>query len=235
VVNLAHGGEKGYAVLKDNSPTKPFHYLLIPTARITGIESQDLLFPDAPNYFADAWRQRTLVAKLAKKNLARRDYALAVNSTSGRTQNQLHIQIDCVKPEVRKVLASAKLTTVWRKLDTPLDGHHYFARRIRGDAMVGENPFTLLVAVVLSAQATDVSVNKAGVKLFALADACTGWPAHDYRGRTASSIGEEKAHNPRLGGGRTKEEFVETMTSLGLPMPRKIGEAVPANMKCGIE
>lgn len=72
-------------------------------------------------------------------------------------------------------------------------------------------------------------------KLFALSDAYTVWPAHDYKGRTASSIGEEKAHNPRLGGGRTKEEFVETMASLGLPMPRKIGEAVPANMKCGVE
>lgn len=71
-------------------------------------------------------------------------------------------------------------------------------------------------------------------RLFTLPDATLVYPAHDYQGRTESSIGNEKANNPRLGGGKTKEEFVEIMGNLNLPYPRKIDAAVPANMRCGV-
>jgi hypothetical protein len=53
------------------------------------------------------------------------------------------------------------------------------------------------------------------------------------QGRTCSSIGEEKAHNPRLT--KSKEEFVQLMNNLGLPYPKQIDRAVPANLKCGID
>lgn len=68
--------------------------------------------------------------------------------------------------------------------------------------------------------------------LFALPDDTLVWPGHDYRGHTASSIGEEKQHNPRLAG-KDLEAFVEIMDNLGLPPPRHIQEAVPANRSCG--
>ncbi|MFW6050421.1 MAG: MBL fold metallo-hydrolase [Myxococcota bacterium] len=68
--------------------------------------------------------------------------------------------------------------------------------------------------------------------LFALPDDTVVWPGHDYRGHTVSSIGEEKRHNPRIAG-RTRAQFVEIMRTLGLPRPRKIDEAVPANRECG--
>jgi CDP-diacylglycerol pyrophosphatase len=55
-VNLSSGKQNGYAVLKDIAGTT--QYLLIPTARITGIESPAILAPDATNYFAAAWRVR---------------------------------------------------------------------------------------------------------------------------------------------------------------------------------
>lgn len=61
------------------------------------------------------------------------------------------------------------------------------------------------------------------------------YPAHDYKGMTVSSIGEEMRHNLRLGGGRSRHEFVELMASLGLPPPAKIAEALPANRACGEE
>ena len=69
-------------------------------------------------------------------------------------------------------------------------------------------------------------------KLFTLPDTCKVYPAHDYKGRTMSTIGEEKAHNPRLT--KSKAEFVELMGNLGLAYPKKIDVAVPANMVCGL-
>jgi sulfur dioxygenase len=70
-------------------------------------------------------------------------------------------------------------------------------------------------------------------KLFVLADDIYVYPAHDYRGQTCSTIGEEKRFNPRLGGAMTEAEFVAVMRALDLPPPAKIHEAVPANRACG--
>ena len=69
--------------------------------------------------------------------------------------------------------------------------------------------------------------------LFALPDETMVWPGHDYQGRTHSSIGQEKRHNPRVAG-KTQAEFVETMNHLNLPKPRLIDEAVPANLSSGL-
>lgn len=70
-------------------------------------------------------------------------------------------------------------------------------------------------------------------KLFTLPDATYVYPAHDYRGQTCSTIGEEKRLNPRLGAAMTVEGFVELMKNLHLPRPAKFDEAVPANQACG--
>ncbi|MBS1968726.1 MAG: MBL fold metallo-hydrolase [Bdellovibrionales bacterium] len=71
-------------------------------------------------------------------------------------------------------------------------------------------------------------------KLFALPDDTVVYPGHDYRGQTTSSIEMEKKYNPRIGGGKTKEQFVQIMSELKLAQPKKIHEAVPANLSCGI-
>jgi glyoxylase-like metal-dependent hydrolase (beta-lactamase superfamily II) len=68
--------------------------------------------------------------------------------------------------------------------------------------------------------------------LFALPDDTLVYPAHDYRGQTCSTIGEEKRVNPRVAG-KTVDEFVAIMSNLGLPPPKKLMEAVPANRACG--
>lgn len=74
--------------------------------------------------------------------------------------------------------------------------------------------------------------------LFKLPDDTIVWPAHDYKGQTKSSIGYEKAHNPRLndehGERRSKEAFVALMNALQLPKPRLIDQAVPANLFLGV-
>ena len=68
--------------------------------------------------------------------------------------------------------------------------------------------------------------------LFQLPDETTVYPAHDYKGWTASSIGEERHHNPRLAN-KTEDQYVAIMRSLILPNPKLMDVAVPANLACG--
>lgn len=69
-------------------------------------------------------------------------------------------------------------------------------------------------------------------KLFALSDDTAVYPGHDYRGHTVSTIAEEKRLNPRVAG-KTESEFVHIMNDLKLAAPKKLHEAVPANLACG--
>jgi sulfur dioxygenase len=70
-------------------------------------------------------------------------------------------------------------------------------------------------------------------KVFSLPDHCLLYPAHDYRGITCSSVGEEKLYNPRLAESVSERDFVGHMTHLGLPHPKQMAVAVPANLRCG--
>ncbi|RJF97004.1 MBL fold metallo-hydrolase [Noviherbaspirillum cavernae] len=70
-------------------------------------------------------------------------------------------------------------------------------------------------------------------RIFTLPSTCLLYPAHDYRGLTVTSVEEEKRFNPRLGIAIGEEDFVGYMKNLGLPHPKQIDIAVPANMKSG--
>ena len=70
-------------------------------------------------------------------------------------------------------------------------------------------------------------------KLFSLPEDTLVYPGHDYEQRRVSSMGQEKARNPRLGAGKTIDEFVAIMNGLNLPRPKKMDLAVPANRECG--
>lgn len=70
-------------------------------------------------------------------------------------------------------------------------------------------------------------------KIFSLPDTTLVYPGHDYGGRTSSSVGEEKKHNPRLGGQRNVDDFVGFMENLGLAHPKQLAIALPANLVCG--
>lgn len=69
-------------------------------------------------------------------------------------------------------------------------------------------------------------------KLFVLPDETLVYPGHDYKGRRISCVGEEKATNPRLAG-KSEAAFVDIMNNLNLPKPKRIDEAVPANLLAG--
>jgi sulfur dioxygenase len=70
-------------------------------------------------------------------------------------------------------------------------------------------------------------------EIFTLPDTCLLFPAHDYSGRTVSTVVEEKTHNPRIGGGADERDFVGFMENLNLPHPRQIDIALPANLRSG--
>jgi len=70
-------------------------------------------------------------------------------------------------------------------------------------------------------------------QMFSLPDACLLFPGHDYSGRTVTSVGEERAHNPRIGGGADERDFVGFMENLNLPHPKQIDVALPANLRSG--
>ncbi|HEX4261229.1 MAG TPA: CDP-diacylglycerol diphosphatase [Acetobacteraceae bacterium] len=155
-VDLREGEARGHVLLKDIVGATQF--LLIPTSRVGGIESPAVLAPDAPNYFAAAWAARGEVDAAAHRKLPRQDIGLAINSAYGRTQNEFHIHIDCLRPEVIEALRSrdAGITEQWARLPVKLAGHDYMVRRLGGAALGTANPFRLL-ADGLPAAAADMA------------------------------------------------------------------------------
>ncbi len=71
-------------------------------------------------------------------------------------------------------------------------------------------------------------------KIFALPGETLIYPGHDYKGNFVSCVYQEKTTNPRVAG-KTREEFIEIMDNLNLPVPKLIDKAVPANLYCGVD
>lgn len=143
---------QGYVVLKDYDGSTQF--LLIPTARVSGIEDKAILAPDAPNYWDAAWQARHYVEQRAGHALPRDVLSLAINSTSGRTQDQLHIHFDCLRSDVHAALLQhqAEIGPQWSDFPVPLAGHRYRAMRLSGADLGSVNPFHLLSAGVPQAE-----------------------------------------------------------------------------------
>lgn len=144
LVGRGPGEWHGYAVLKDLVGTTQF--LVIPTERITGIESPALLEPGAANYFAAAWDARSFVDMRAGVDIPRDWMSLAVNSAMARSQDQLHIHVDCVRADVRDTLNRhvADIGSDWAPFPEPLSGHPYLAMTVDGDNLDATNPVQLV-------------------------------------------------------------------------------------------
>lgn len=142
-VDLASGEDAGSAVLKDIAGKT--QYLLVPTRRLRGIEDPLVGTAALPNYWRAAWAARELVSQRVQKELPRDAVGMAINAAGSRSQDQLHIHIDCIRPDVRKALLSqaAEISTQWADLPVNLAGHSYRARRIDG-AEPEPDPFRLL-------------------------------------------------------------------------------------------
>ena len=105
-VALPEDRKHGWALMKDRRGV--LQYLLLPTTRLPGIESPALLDADTPNFFAQSWAARDLLDKLRGQPLPRDTVSLALNPIPRRSQDQLHVHISCVRPELRARLAAAE-------------------------------------------------------------------------------------------------------------------------------
>lgn len=133
----------GYAILKESNP---FGYLLVPIRRLTGIEDPRLLGPGVPNFWAEAWAARRYVIRRAGGRLPREDVGLAINGLAGRTQDQLHIHVNCVRTDVRDALAAASGAIGARWSSLQLRDHSYSVRSLGEAELAGHDPFRLLAA-----------------------------------------------------------------------------------------
>ncbi len=136
--------QAGYAVLRDQRGKT--QVLIIPTAKVTGIEDPATRAPGAPNYWQDAWLSRSWVEKLAGRPIPREDVILAVNSIPGRSQNQLHIHVDCIKSEIKATIAAdiRSVGPAWAPFPDELYGKYYRAMWVPGADLSAVNPFALL-------------------------------------------------------------------------------------------
>jgi CDP-diacylglycerol pyrophosphatase len=120
--------------------------LAIPTRRISGIEDPQMLAPDAPPVFADGWKAKAMVEARLDHPLPRQAVALALNSQWARSQDQLHVHVDCVAKPVAAALADygPALDENWRAMTVPLAGRVYFARRLDSADLADADPIRLL-------------------------------------------------------------------------------------------
>ena len=144
-----------------------------------------------------------------------------------------HAQVTCADCHIEdgEILNLGQLTI--KAIATPghTDSHMTY--------QVGKRIFTGDALLIRGCGRTDFQSGDAGTlfdsvtqKLFTLPDDTLVYPAHDYRGHTASTIGEEKLYNPRFVG-KSRDDFIEFMANLNLPEPAKMMEAIPANEGCG--
>jgi CDP-diacylglycerol pyrophosphatase len=152
-VDLEGGVDQGVAILKDL--VGPAQMLAIPTRRITGIEDPQMLAPNAPPVFAVAWAAKSLVEARLGRALSREAVGLAINSKWARSQDQLHVHVDCMAIPVMKALADyvSALDAQWRAMTVPLQGRVYFARRVDSADLANVAPLKLLADGVDGARA----------------------------------------------------------------------------------
>ena len=152
-VDLSHGDDQGVALLKDRVGVAQF--LAIPTRRVTGIEDPFVLDPAAPDYFAFAWAARDALAARLGSAPPREDISIAINSEFARSQDQLHLHLDCLDVGVAATLAGdlGSFDETWRPMAEPLKGRVYWARRVLSDDLSGVRPLNLLADGVPDARA----------------------------------------------------------------------------------
>lgn len=137
--------DRHVAILKDRGGVA--QYLLIPTDRVSGIEAPALVANDAPNYWTDAWQARSYVqaalVKAQRHELADNQLGLEINSAYRRSQNQLHIHVDCMSASSSAALSKHRSDTPGRWTWDTVDGVRYRIMHVDGPALT-VNPFDIV-------------------------------------------------------------------------------------------
>lgn len=133
-----------YVLFEDSKG--PYHDLVMPTDKISGIESSELQTEKIPPYFYQAWENRLHISEEFGKPIKDPVLSLAINSKYGRSQNQLHIHIACLRPDVYHTLREQvnQIDQNWKPLGEKLAGHYYIARKLSGTDLTKEDPIKLL-------------------------------------------------------------------------------------------
>ena len=173
-VQLAPDRDHGWVVLKDRKGV--LQYLLMPTARIAGMESPVPEQPGSANYFAQAWRARDLVDQLNGSPVPRDALSLTINSRKRRSQDQLHIHISCTQREMRARLLAAQdeIGASWAPLPGNWIGHTWFVRRVETETLDGLNLFADVIDHVPGASA-DIGLVTIGAVAATFSDGKNGF------------------------------------------------------------
>lgn len=134
------GKEQGFSILQN--PRYPYHFILVPNLAMSGIESIALTRAGRTDYFGYAWLMRYRLRAAYGAAVPDDRLGLAINSAYGRSQNQLHIHLTCLREDVRRQLQAERpyISEAWRPLPDRLLKHRYYARRVMQPAAMGIYP-----------------------------------------------------------------------------------------------
>lgn len=146
-VDLGEGGRPGTAVLR--APGEPTHIVVMPTDTVSGLESAPLRGSRGTAYWRAALSARHFVSDVLQDHVPEGEVALAVNSARGRSQDQLHIHLDCLRPKVLDALDvhGQQVRRQWAPFPVPLAGDRFQAMRVRVSEAEGFNPFAALTSL----------------------------------------------------------------------------------------
>ena len=146
-VDLGDGERPGTAVLR--APGEPTHIVVMPTDTVSGLESAPLRGPRGVSYWKAALAARHYVTDSLPKHVPDGDIGLAVNSARGRSQDQLHIHLDCLRPKVLDALDAhgRAVGKTWAPFPVPLAYDRFLAIRVRAADVETFNPFAALTSL----------------------------------------------------------------------------------------
>jgi len=141
-VQLQSDRKVGFAVVPVPAAAE---VLLVPTERIAGIESPQLMLPEAPNWWRFAWEARHFLKRRAGSSVADNDVVLAINSERSRSQNQLHIHVACIRPGVARQIRRREdmIRSTWSHSTLRIQSEKWFVMRLIGKDLQTD-PFALL-------------------------------------------------------------------------------------------
>lgn len=136
-------GQRGFVTIR--APFEKTHVIVSPTVHISGIEDPSLQSADAPHIFQQAWDARKFIVPRREPSLADADIGLALNSRPGRSQDQIHVHVDCLSSPIAQQLhmhESEMSATQWSHLAFALRGERYWVMLLSGTDLAEKNIFT---------------------------------------------------------------------------------------------
>lgn len=143
--------DRQFVIVKDNAPSKPDAYLIIPVAPVTGIEDKQVFHSPVADFWQYGWEEAGRFLRVPD-----RATALAINSVEGRSQNQLHIHISCVRPDVASALEGTRRLGHDPKQPMQLrlrPANHVYRAIVVRDLIRNASPFLLVAQMPGAAEA----------------------------------------------------------------------------------